>query len=64
SLFSNRDTFDLVVVYDNASESFGDVNTPPSILSQAIYEVVFRKNLKRPQVLLVGGLQAWKKEFG
>ncbi|PCH36402.1 cysteine proteinase [Wolfiporia cocos MD-104 SS10] len=64
SLFSNRDKFDLVAVYDDASESFGDANTPLSVLSRAIYEVVFRKNLKRPPVLLVGGLQAWKREFG
>lgn len=63
-LFSNRDKFDLVGVYDDSSETFGDANSPLSILTRAIYEVAFRKFLKHPPVLLVGGLQAWKREYG
>lgn len=63
-LFTNRDKFDLVGIYDNTSETFGDSNSPLSILTRAIYEVALRKFLKHPPVLLVGGLQAWKKEYG
>lgn len=63
-LFTNRDKFDLVGIYDDASETFGDSNSPLSILTRAIYEVALRKFLKHPPVLLVGGLQAWKREHG
>ncbi|TFY54819.1 hypothetical protein EVJ58_g8635, partial [Rhodofomes roseus] len=63
-LFSNRDKFDLVGIYDDASDTFGDANSPLSVLTHAIYEVAFRKFLKHPPVLLVGGLQAWKREYG
>ncbi|KAI0924296.1 hypothetical protein AcW2_005215 [Taiwanofungus camphoratus] len=63
-LFSNRDKFDLVAVYDASSETFGDSHSPLSILVRAIYETAFRKFLKHPPMLLVGGLQSWKQEFG
>ncbi|KAH9930213.1 uncharacterized protein B0H18DRAFT_1116912 [Fomitopsis serialis] len=63
-LFANRDKFDLVGIYDDASETFGDTNSPLSVLTRAIYEIAFRKFLKHPPVLLVGGLQAWKREYG
>ncbi|CCM01336.1 uncharacterized protein FIBRA_03385 [Fibroporia radiculosa] len=63
-LFSNRDKFDLVAIYDNDSETFGELSSPLSSLVRAIYEVAFRKFLKHSPMLLVGGLQAWKKEFG
>lgn len=60
-LFENRDKFDLVVMYDADSESYGG---PFMALERAIYENAFRKMLKKMPVLLVGGLQAWKQEFG
>jgi len=63
-LFKNRDKFDLVALYDDKSETFGDAGSPLSILVRAIYEVAFRQFLKHPPMLLVGGLQAWKREFG
>ncbi|KZT67329.1 cysteine proteinase [Daedalea quercina L-15889] len=63
-LFSNRDKFDVVGIYDDSSETFGDANSPLSTLTHAIYEIAFRKFLKHPPVLLVGGLQAWKREYG
>ncbi|KZT07231.1 cysteine proteinase [Laetiporus sulphureus 93-53] len=63
-LFSNRNKFDLVAMYDDASESFGDASTFMSVLARAIYEMEFRKILKHPPMILVGGLQAWKREMG
>ena len=64
SLFDNRDKFDLVTVYDGSSKSFGDANTPLSTLVRAISEQAFRKILKRMPMMLVGGIEAWKKEVG
>lgn len=63
-LFTNRDKFDLVGIYDDSSITFGDANSPLSILTRTIYEVTLRKFLKHPPMLLVGGLQAWKREYG
>lgn len=57
----NRAKFDLVVIYDAAST----VVTPPiANLVRAIFETEFIHSLKRPPVLLVGGLAAWKQEVG
>ena len=64
SLFDNRDKFDLVTVYDGSSTSFGDANTPLSTLVRVISEQAFRKILKRMPMMLVGGIEAWKKEVG
>ena len=64
SLFDNRDKFDLVAVYDGSSTSFGDANTPLSILVRVISEQAFRKILKRMPMMLVGGIEAWKREGG
>ena len=63
-LFANRDKFDLVAIYDDASESMGDEHSPVSILFKAIYEMAFRKFLKNMPMLLIGGFQAWKREYG
>ena len=64
SLFDNRDKFDLVTVYDGSSRSFGDANTPLSTLVRVISEQAFRKILKRMPMMLVGGIEAWKREVG
>lgn len=64
SLFDNRDKFDLVTVYDGSSKSFGDANTPLSTLVRVISEQAFRKILKRMPMMLVGGIEAWKREVG
>lgn len=63
TLFSNRDKFDLVAMYDEDSSS---PNHSPAImaLQQAIYENSFKKILKNIPMLLIGGLKAWKAEFG
>lgn len=63
-LFRNRDKFDLIVIYDDASETPGPTDAPISNLIRAIYVNAFRKILKRVPVLLIGGIQAWKREFG
>lgn len=61
-LFSNRDKFDLIALYDDASSSF---NESPALtaLMRAIYELAFRKILKNMPMILVGGLRAWKEQF-
>lgn len=64
SLFENRDKFDLVAVYDQSSTTFGDDSSPLSILVGIISERAFKKILKRMPMMLVGGLDAWKQEFG
>jgi ubiquitin carboxyl-terminal hydrolase 8 len=64
SVFQNRDKFDLVAVYDQSSTTFGDPTTPLSILVGIISERAFKKMLKRMPMMLVGGLDAWKQEFG
>ncbi|KAF6761810.1 ubiquitin carboxyl-terminal hydrolase 4 [Ephemerocybe angulata] len=64
SLFENRDKFDLVAVYDQSSTTFGGDYTPFSILVRIISERAIRKMLKRMPMMLVGGLDAWKQEFG
>ncbi|KAI0701502.1 hypothetical protein BC835DRAFT_1323013 [Cytidiella melzeri] len=61
-LFANRDKFDLVAVYDEASQSFSD-SPALTALMKAIYEVAFKKILKNMPMILVGGLQAWKEKF-
>jgi ubiquitin carboxyl-terminal hydrolase 8 len=64
ALFSNRDKFDLVAICDDTSTSFGSATSPASILVRAISEMAFKKMLKRMPMLLVGGIQAYKKEVG
>ncbi|KAH8110726.1 cysteine proteinase [Phellopilus nigrolimitatus] len=63
TLFRNRDKFDLVVMYDAGSENFGSSIAPMSVAVRVIYETAFRRVLKRPPVILVGGLKAWGMTF-
>ncbi|KAI0628038.1 cysteine proteinase [Trametes polyzona] len=63
-LFANRDKFDLVAIYDDGSDAMNDSRAPISVLFRAIYETEFRKILKNMPMLLIGGLQAWKRELG
>lgn len=65
TVFRNRDKFDLVVVYDEGSESFGNGNGRElGVLNRVIYETEFVKQLRRPPMILVGGLKRWKGELG
>ena len=61
SLFANRDKFDLVAVYDQDSTTF---TTPINILLRTISERAFKKMLRRMPMMLVGGLNEWKRKFG
>lgn len=62
-MFTNRDKFDLIVMYDLNSTSFGP-DSPLEILTRAIHEREFKKILRNIPVMLLGGLNAWKEEFG
>ncbi|SRR6266545_2949333 len=66
SFFSNRDKFDLIAIYDTSSSTFptGSEISPISVLVRLIFEQAFKRTLKRMPMLLVGGIDAWKKEFG
>jgi len=59
-LFKNRGRFDLVIIYDEDSNSPGHPTSPISVLSRSIFEREFYRPLKRPPMILIGGLQAWK----
>ncbi|KAF9648660.1 cysteine proteinase [Thelephora ganbajun] len=63
TLFSNRDKFDVIVIADQSSETY-PANPALPALVQAIYEIAFKKCLRHAPMLLVGGLDAWKREFG
>ncbi|KAG6829066.1 hypothetical protein H0H92_005840 [Tricholoma furcatifolium] len=64
SVFANREKFELVVLYDDHSKSLGASNTPLSILNRLISSArVPQKTLKRQPMLLVGGLNAWKRYY-
>lgn len=61
-LFTNRDKFDLVAIYD---ESSGSPNDSPALMAlmRAIYERAFKKILRNMPMVLVGGLRAWKSTY-
>ncbi|KDQ26519.1 hypothetical protein PLEOSDRAFT_1043620, partial [Pleurotus ostreatus PC15] len=63
-VFSNREKFDLIVLYDQNSETFGPQNSPVNVLVMAIYEGAIQKMLRRVPMLLLGGLDRWKREMG
>ncbi|ODV88872.1 hypothetical protein CANCADRAFT_32326 [Tortispora caseinolytica NRRL Y-17796] len=58
SLFSTRNTFELVVLYDENSSSYSQ-SEPVENIRRAIFQNCFSKYLKRMPCLLVGGIQAW-----
>jgi ubiquitin carboxyl-terminal hydrolase 8 len=62
--FLNRDKFDLVVIYDEASMTLGSSDSPLSVLVRLIGEQAIEKMLKRMPMLLVGGIEAWRLEVG
>lgn len=49
---------------DEGSTSIPPPPSPLSALIRAIFETEFRKALKRPPILLVGGMSGWKKDLG
>ncbi|OAX40329.1 cysteine proteinase [Rhizopogon vinicolor AM-OR11-026] len=62
TLFKNRDKFDIVVFYDDSSETLG--NGPLSKFVTIVYEQSFTTVLRNPPMLLLGGLKAWREEMG
>ncbi|KAI8091320.1 uncharacterized protein B0P05DRAFT_568711 [Gilbertella persicaria] len=61
-IFAGRHHFDLIVYYDQHSQS---IQTPIlSHLRQAIYEMEFNKVLQRAPIMLAGGFDAWKSVIG
>ncbi|KAJ7255432.1 hypothetical protein B0H12DRAFT_532300 [Mycena haematopus] len=64
TMFKNRDKFDLIVVYDQSSQTMGPANSPMSILVRLISEQAFTKLLKRMPMMLVGGFDAWRRDVG
>jgi ubiquitin carboxyl-terminal hydrolase 8 len=63
-LFKNRSRFDLIIMYDEKSTSLGHPMSPMSSLSRSIFEKEFHRPLKRPPMVLIGGLKAWKAAIG
>jgi ubiquitin carboxyl-terminal hydrolase 8 len=64
TMFKNRDKFDLIVVYDQSSQTMGPSTSPMSTLVRLISEQAFTKLLKRMPMMLVGGLEAWRRDVG
>jgi len=67
ALYNRRHEFDLVVFYDQSSSSLGPSSASEGTLHQfatAVYEYGYEKRLKRPPMLLIGGLDAWVDLFG
>ncbi|KAG8866915.1 ubiquitin-specific protease doa4 [Serendipita sp. 405] len=63
-LFKNRSRFDLIIMYDESSSSLRPNTSPMSALFRAIFENEFHRPLKRPPMILIGGLKAWKDAVG
>ena len=72
ALFEHRNEFDLVVYYDQNTRSdrflrgSPDETDAPAMraLYDTIYEFNYYKQLRRPPVVLLGGLDAWIDLFG
>jgi len=65
ALFTNREKYELIVIYDSSSQAFGSSSSPLSVstLARTIYGSASEKTLKKMPMLLVGGLDAWKREI-
>ena len=72
SLFERRDDFDLVVYYDQKTSSTGFLTGPPTgtdadalrALHDTLYEFNAYKPLRKPPIMLKGGLVAWAELVG
>lgn len=72
SLFERRDEFDLVVYYDRKTSSTEFLTGPPTgteadalrALHDTLYEFNAYRPLRRPPVMLKGGLVAWAELVG
>ncbi len=67
ALFERRNEFDLVVYYDEKTSTNHFLSGPPTMavapalraLHDTLYEFNAYKPLRRPPVMLIGGLEAW-----
>jgi ubiquitin carboxyl-terminal hydrolase 8 len=71
ALFDRRETFDMVVFYDQSSTKVNSLNSTGSEnenylhnFTSAVYDFGYEKRLKRRPMLLVGGLDAWVDLMG
>ena len=72
ALFEQRNEFDLVVYYDQKTRSTAFLTGAPTgndtfalrALHDTIYEFNYYKPLRRPPVMLVGGIEAWEDLVG
>lgn len=72
ALFEQRNEFDLVVYYDQKTRSTAFLKGPPTgsdafalrALHDTIYEFNYDKPLRRPPVMLIGGVEAWEDLVG
>lgn len=61
-LFSKRDQFELVIIYDIGSSSITD--EPITRLYKTLLQRSFEKPLKREPVILRGGIISWVETYG
>jgi ubiquitin carboxyl-terminal hydrolase 8 len=71
ALFKRRETFDLVVFYDQSSTKVNPFNNSGNEMdnclhnfASAVYDFGYEKRVKRRPMLLVGGLDAWVDLMG
>ena len=72
ALFEQRNEFDLVVYYDQRTRSTAFLSGAPAgndafalrALHDTIYEFNYYKPLRRPPMMLIGGLEAWEDLVG
>ncbi|KAG6850667.1 hypothetical protein H0H93_010395 [Arthromyces matolae] len=64
TVFSNREKFEIVVLYDDHSRDLGASHMPLSILNKLLDIRTGGKLLKRQPMLLVGGFSAWRRAKG
>lgn len=70
TLFKKRETFDLVIYYDDSSTDLrGDASnygheTALANFAKAVYDYGYEKRLKQHPILLVGGLDSWVDLLG
>lgn len=72
ALFERRNEFDLVVYYDQKTRSTAFLTGAPTgndafalrALHDTIYEFNYYKPLRRPPVMLLGGIEAWEDLVG
>jgi ubiquitin carboxyl-terminal hydrolase 8 len=71
ALFNRRQTFDLVIFYDQSSTKVNPFNNSGNEMenslhnfTSAVYDFGYEKRVKRRPMLLVGGLDAWVDLMG